>query len=88
MKKIKYYILLISLIILSCNEVKSPNDLGYIERLPKGEYTIWNTGSRHMVVCMRNDGKYYWLNDSDFKINGIPGYDAHQYYNKTHITIK
>ena len=41
-----------------------------------------------MVRCIRKDGKYYMLNDSDFKVNGIAGHDAHQYQNKTKILIK
>ena len=61
--------------------------MGRVEVLPKGEYVIWNTGSRHIVKCLRNDGKYYWLNDNDFERNNISGHDAHQYRDKTKIII-
>ena len=83
----KYFIIIV-MILFSCNSSKSPNDLGRVEVLPKGEYVIWNTGSRHIVKCLRNDGKYYWLNDNDFKQNHISGHDAHQYRYKTKIIIK
>lgn len=76
------------LIIMSCNMPHDPNNLGTVEILPKGEYIIYNIGSRHTVKCIRPDGKYYWLNDANFSINNIPGYDAHQYIDKTKITIK
>jgi hypothetical protein len=74
--------------IIGCNSPKDPNDLGLVERLPKGEYIIWNTGSRHIVKCVNKEGKSYWLNDAHFDENGIPGYDAHQYREKTKIVIK
>jgi len=83
----KYFIIIV-MILFSCNSSKSPNDLGRAEVLPKGEYVIWNTGSRHIVKCLRNDGKYYWLNDNDFERNNISGHDAHQYRYKTKIIIK
>jgi len=82
------YILILLILLTSCNNKKNANDLGLVELLPKGDYIIWNTGSRHLVKCLRNDGKYYWLNDADFDENGINGYDAHQYYNKTKIIVK
>lgn len=65
---------------ISCgNSYKDPKHLGYVERVPKGLYIIVNYGSRHVVKCIRPDGKYYTLNDAYFSINNIPGYDAHQY---------
>jgi len=73
---------------VNCAGPKDENDMGIVERLPKGNYTIWNYGSRHMVKCLREDGKYYLLNDWHFKQNGIEGYDAHQYVYKTQITIE
>lgn len=73
---------------VNCNAPKYKNDMGTVERLPNGNYTIWNIGSRHMVKCLKDDGKVYWLNDANFNQNGIDGYDAHQYINKTQITIK
>lgn len=79
---------IVTTLILSCNSAKSPNDLGLVKYLPKGEYIIWNTGSRHIVKCLRPDGKFYWLNDGNFDENGIDGYDAHKYYDKTKIIIK
>lgn len=91
MKKIFY---LIFVILLGCaapqekDEQGNPMYLGYVEKLPKGEYVIYNWGSRHIVRCERPDGKYYTLNDADFKLNNISGYDAHQYQNKTKIIIK
>ena len=94
MKEFKTFALLflfsLSIVIamVNCNGPKDINDMGSIEKLPKGNYTIWNSGSRHVVKCVKDDGKIYWLNDCDFKINGIDGYDAHQYINKTKITIK
>jgi hypothetical protein len=73
---------------VNCNGTRDKNDMGIVEKLPKGNYTIWNTGSRHIVKCAKDDGKVYWLNDADFKQNGIDGYDAHQYHDKTQITIE
>ena len=83
----KYFIIIV-MILFSCNSSKSPNDLGRVEFLPKGEYVIWNKGSRHIVKCLRNDGKYYWLNDGHFERNNISGHDAHQYRDRTKIVIK
>ena len=83
----KYILKLLVLFTVSCVK-PDPNNLGTVKILPKGEYTIWNTGSRHIVKCLRPDGKYYWLNDNNFSRNGINGYDAHQYRNKTKIVIK
>ena len=74
--------------IVNCGAPIDKNDMGTVERLPKGNYTIWNTGSRHVVKCLKDDGKVYWLNDANFKQNGIDGYDAHQYHEKTKITIE
>lgn len=85
--KYSIYILIISFI-TSCNGPQDPNDMGSVMYLPKGEYIIWNSGSRHVVKCVKSDGKVYWLNDHDFWKNGIEGYDAHQYHDKTKITIK
>jgi hypothetical protein len=79
---------IIAIVLASCAGPHDPNDLGTVTYLPKGEYIIWNTGSRHMVKCQRPDGKCYWLNDSNFDINGIPARDAHEFRNKTRITIK
>ena len=84
----KQILIVLVILILSCNSQKSPNDLGLITHLPKGQYIIWNTGSRHIVKCLRPDGKFYWLNDANFDENNIDGYDAHKYYNKTKIIIK
>jgi hypothetical protein len=81
-------IFLMLIVLISCAGPKDPNYMGYVERLPKGEYVIWNTGSRHIVRCVNKEGKYYSLNDSHFAENGIPGYDAHQYREKTKIVIK
>ena len=86
MKKLFYILLGITL--ANCNSPKDKNDRGCVERLPKGNYTIWNTGSRHIVKCLKDDGTIYWLNDADFNQNGIDGYDAHQYHDKTQITIQ
>lgn len=74
------------LFMVGCVE-PDPNNLGRVERLPSGEYVIWNYGSRHIVKCLRSDGKYYYLNDNDFWKNGISGHDAHQYREKTRIVI-
>jgi hypothetical protein len=70
------------------NGPRDNNDMGTVETLPKGNYTIWNSGSRHIVQCVKDDGKVYWLNDANFQKNGIDGYDAHQYHDKTQITIE
>ena len=86
MKLFIFIILLLSFI--SCANKKDSNDLGYVEKLPKGTYTIYNYGSRHIVRCVNSEGKYYHLNDGNFDINGIPGHDAHQYSNKTVVIIK
>lgn len=86
-KQIKILIILV-ILLMSCGAPDDPNYLGYVEYLAKGEYIIYNYGSRHMVKCIRPDGKYYMLNDSDFEQNGIQGYDAHQYREKTKIIIK
>jgi hypothetical protein len=73
---------------VNCNGPRDKNDMGIVEILPKGNYIIWNSGSRHIVKCAKDDGKTYWLNDADFQKNGIDGYDAHQYHDKTKITIE
>jgi hypothetical protein len=85
----KYIIIsIITLSIFACGPKQNdPNDMGNVEYLPKGDYIIQNTGSRHMVRCVKSDGKIYWLNDAYFKQNGIPAKDAHQFHNKTKITI-
>jgi len=82
------YLLLTLVLLFSCNNRKSINDLGSVKYLPKGEYVIQNQGSRHIVKCVKPDGKYYWLNDLYFDDNGISGYDAHQYRNPTKIIVK
>ena len=74
--------------LLSCAGPRDPNDMGLVERLPAGGYVIWNTGSRHIVKCVKDDGKSYWLNDAHFGENGIPGRDAHEYREKTRIIIR
>lgn len=79
---------LLCIFLLSCAGPKDPNYLGYVEILPKGTYKIINKGSRHIVYCYREDGKYYTLNDINFELNGIPGNDAHQYHNLTTVIIK
>jgi hypothetical protein len=84
----KKLIFLLLIFIIGCGSPKDPNNLGLVERLPKGEYVIWNYGSRHIVKCENNQGKFYYLNDAHFSQNGINGYDAHQYREKTKITIK
>lgn len=81
-------VLFLILILFGCSNTKDPNDMGLVDRLPRGEYVIWNIGSRHIVKCIRADGKYYWVNDADFDINGIPGRDAHEYHEKTTIIIR
>ena len=82
-------IILILFLITSCNQLPNdPNDKGIVEKLPAGKYVIWNCGSRHIVKCLGEDGTYYWLNDTDFHKNRIPGYDAHQYHDKKIIIIK
>jgi hypothetical protein len=78
----------IMIVTVNCNSSRDKNDMGVVEKLPKGDYIIWNTGSRHIVKCVKEDGYVYWLNDANFSINGIDGYDAHQYHDKTKITIK
>ena len=82
------YILLLFIILISCGSPKNPNDCGYTDQLPKGEYVIWNAGSRHIVKCQNLEGKFYWLNDANFVINGIKGSDAQQFINKTKFIIK
>lgn len=84
----KFIVIIVVFLIYSCAESRSPNDLGLTQILPKGEYVIYNTGSRHMVKCIDSKGQYYWLNDSYFNLNGIPGRDAHEYRNPTKIIIK
>jgi hypothetical protein len=85
----KYILFLLIIVLISCAGPKDPNDLGLVERLPKGEYVIWNYGSRHIVKCQNSEGKFYYLNDANFdQNNGIAGYDAQQYHEKTKITIK
>jgi hypothetical protein len=84
----KYILFLILFFLVGCAGPRDPNDLGLVEQLPKGEYIIWNTGSRHMVKCVNTEGKAYWLNDAHFRQNGIDGYDAHQYTNKTKVIIR
>jgi hypothetical protein len=76
------------IVMVNCNAPRDKNDMGTVEKLPNGNYTIWNSGSRHMVKCLKDDGKTYWLNDAYFQQNGIDGYDAHQYHDKTKITIE
>jgi len=85
-----FLLLIISVFILSCASPQEKNSmyLGYVKKLPKGEYIIYNWGSRHIIRCEKKDGKYYTLNDSYFKLNNIPGYDAHQYRIRTKISIK
>lgn len=79
----------ILLVLVSCGGANTnDNYLGYVKELPKGTYMIKNQGSRHIVRCYREDGKYYNLNDANFKINGISGYDAHQYRELTKIIVK
>lgn len=81
-------IIIILLFCYSCNSKPDPNYLGYVHILPKGEYTIKQGGSRHIVRCTTKEGKYYLLNDSYFEENGIEGRDAHEYPNPTEITIE
>lgn len=85
MKKI---LLIAILLFISCNQPKDKRDLGLVKQLPKGKYIIWNTGSRHIIKCLNEEGNYYWLNDANFDINGIEGHDAHQYTNMTEIVIE
>lgn len=73
---------------VNCNSPKDKNDMGTVEVLPKGNYTIWNSGSRHLVKCQKDNGNIYWLSDMDFEKNGIHGTDAHDYIQKTQITIE
>jgi hypothetical protein len=78
-------------ILLACNpsSAKDPHDKGLVTILPKGRYIVQNAGSRHIVRCFNIVTKdYYWLNDAHFKLNRIPGYDAHQYSQPTAIEIK
>lgn len=84
----KNTLLILILVLCGCSSPKDDNYLGLVEKLPVGEYVIYNWGSRHMVRCIRPDGKYYMLNDHHFRANGIAGYDAHQYQDKTRIKIK
>jgi hypothetical protein len=84
----RYLLIIVTFLFTACAGKPDPNYLGYVEKLPKGEYVIYNYGSRHIVRCERTDGKYYSLNDGNFSKNGIPGYDAHQYRNKTKVIIK
>jgi hypothetical protein len=81
------YLIIFTLSLVGCGGPKDLNNLGLVTRLPRGEYIIWNSGSRHIVKCQREDGKYYLLNDANFDVNGINGYDAHQYREKTRILI-
>lgn len=85
----KRNLLAILFFVISCNNT-DPNYLGNVERLPKGEYRIYNYGSRHTVRCVQKDGKYFYLNDHNFSKNGIPGHDANEYYEKdfVYITVK
>ena len=76
------------LLLIGCNDEKDKNNLGTVEKLPPGEYVIYNYGSRHIVKCLKSNGEYYYLNDSNFELNGINGYDAHEYREKTKIVIK
>lgn len=81
-------ILLLALFISCVKNEPDINYLGYVDKLPKGEYTIYNYGSRHIVKCDRHDGKYYYLNDVNFDLNNIKGHDAHEYINPTKIVIQ
>lgn len=74
--------------LLSCAGPKDSNHLGYVKILPEGTYKVINKGSRHIVYCYREDGKYYTLNDGNFSKNGIPGRDAHQYRNLTIVKVR
>jgi hypothetical protein len=87
MKMKKYIIVILIVFLVSCVERKRDNSFR-VEKLPAGEYTIYNYGSRHIVRCIKSDGRVFYLNDNDFKQNGINGYDAHQYRNPTKVTIK
>lgn len=80
--------ILFFVLLCGCAGKKDPNYLGHIRKLPPGEYIIYSYGSRHIVKCVKSDGKWYSLNDADFEENNIPGYDAHQYLEETKITIK
>jgi hypothetical protein len=84
----KYLLISLISLFISCNTPKDNNNLGLVEKLPPGEYIIWNHGSRHIVKCLMPNGKYYYLSDANFSINNIEGYDAHQYRNKTKIIVK
>ncbi len=83
-----FFTVILFLLLFSCNTSVDTNNLGTVTKLPPGEYLIWNTGSRHIVKCLKTNKEYYYLNDVHFKINGIPGYDAHQYTDITKIIIK
>lgn len=78
----------IILILSSCAKPSEPKCLGLVNKLPKGEYVIWKYGSRHIVKCLNSKGKFYFLNDTNFSVNGIKGYGAHEYHKKTKIIIK
>ena len=88
--KNKFKILIIFLLfnLIGCSQPKDDKYLGYVNKLPKGEYIIYNYGSRHIVKCVKPDGTYYCLNDGNFELNGIPGRDAHEYHEKTRLVIK
>ena len=83
-----FLIILLVLSITNCANKKDNKYLGYVNKLLKGEYIIYNYGSRHIVKCVKPDGTYYCLNDGNFELNGIPGRDAHKYHEKTKIIIK
>ena len=80
-------LILICLTFIGCAEHKDKMNLGLVNKLPKGEYVIWNTGSRHIVKCLKPNGEYYYLNDANFDLNGINAKDAHQFSEKTSISI-
>lgn len=85
MKKILIFLFLF---FIGCAGKKDNNYMGYVEKLPPGEYIIYNYGSRHIVKCVNNKGEWFSLNDSNFEQNGIPGNDAHEYIKQTKIIIK
>lgn len=87
-KKLLFICLFFSL--TSCLDTKpdDPNNLGLVTKLPKGEYVIWNYGSRHIVKCETSDGKFYYLNDVHFRENGIDARDAHEFHYKTTVKIR
>lgn len=80
--------ILLAITLASCNSEPNPNYLGRVDILPKGGYTLQNSGSRHMVKCTREDGKYYYLCDTRFKENGINAWDASQFLKPTYIMIE